>query len=130
LTPHLSPGLSLLLVEDDEELAVIMARWATWVGASMDTTALGRTALALAAANRYDAVLLDLTLPDMDGSAVHESLVRLRPGLASRIILLTGGAVHEASEAFLQRVRCPVLLKPFCLEVLARQIAGLDSAAA
>lgn len=130
MTPHLSPGLSLLLVEDDDELAVIMSRWATWVGASMDTTALGRTGLALAAANRYDAVLLDLTLPDMEGSAMYESLVRLRPGLASRIILLTGGAGDEASDAFLHQARCPVLLKPFDLDVLARQIARLDSAAA
>ncbi len=130
LTPPLLRGLSLLLVEDDTELADVMTRWAAWVGATVDTAALGGTALTLAAARTYDAVLLDLTLPDMDGEAVYASLVGIRPVLASRVIILTGGPVSLASQAFLHRTRCPVVLKPFDLENLAQQIATLESAAA
>jgi CheY-like chemotaxis protein len=130
LTPSLPRGLSLLLVEDDHELAEVMTRWATWVGARMDIAALGSTALRLAAAKTYDAVLLDLTLPDMDGGAVYARLVGLRPALAFRVVILTGGAMCDATESFLQRTRCPVVLKPFDLDGLARQIARLDFAAA
>lgn len=130
MTPPLPRGLSLLLVEDDTELAAVMTRWAAWVGATVDTAASGGTALTLAAARSYDAVLLDLTLPDMDGAAVYAGLAKVRPGLASRVIILTGGAVSAASQAFLDRTRCPVVLKPFDLESLARQIATLEFAAA
>lgn len=130
MTPPLPRGLSLLLVEDDPELAIIMTRWAAWVGATLDIAASGRTALTLAEARGYDAVLLDLTLPDMDGAAVYASLVRVRPALASRVIIFTGGAVSPASEVFLHRTRCPVVLKPFDLESLAQQIATLEFAAA
>jgi DNA-binding NtrC family response regulator len=130
LTPPLPRGLSLLLVEDDADLTDIMVRWAVWVGAKMDTAALGRTALTLAAGRAYDAVLLDMTLPDMGGEAVYGSLVGLRPGLASRVVILTGGAVSDESQGFLHRTRCPVVLKPFDLEALARQIARLKFAAA
>jgi DNA-binding response OmpR family regulator len=130
LTPPLPRGLSLLLVEDDTELAGVMTRWAEWIGATMDTATLGRTALHLAAARTYHAVLLDLTLPDIDGETVYASLVKVRPALASRVIILTAGSVSEALQAFLHRTRCPVVLKPFDLEGLARQIAGLDAAAA
>jgi DNA-binding response OmpR family regulator len=130
LTPSLPRGLSILLVEDDTELGAVMTRWAGWVGASMDTATLGITALALAAVKTYDAVLLDLTLPDMDGSTVYARLVGVRPALASRVIVLTGRAVSETSEAFLRRTGCPLVLKPFDLEVLARQIARVNFAAA
>jgi two-component system OmpR family response regulator len=130
MTHALRRGLSLLLVEDDTELAEVMARWAAWVGATMDTAGLGSIALALAAAKTYDAVLLDLSLPDMDGERLYARLVGLRPALASRVIILTGGAVGQASQAFLYRTRCPVVLKPFDLESLARQIARLEFAAA
>lgn len=130
LTPSLRRGLSLLLVEDDAELAGVMTRWAAWVGATVDTAALGATALTLAAARSYDAVLLDLTLPDMDGGTVYASLVGVRPRLASRVIILTGGAVSLASQSFLDRTRCPVVMKPFELESLARKIAALEFAAA
>jgi two-component system NtrC family sensor kinase len=130
LTPLMPRGLSLLLVDDDADLTDIMVRWAVWVGATMDTAALGRTALTLAAVRAYDAVLLDMALPDMDGEAVYGSLVGLRPGLASRVVILTGGAVSHESQGFLHRTRCPVVLKPFDLEALARQIARLKFAAA
>jgi CheY-like chemotaxis protein len=130
LTPHLLRGLSLLLVEDDLALASVMSHWATWVGASMDTASLGAEALALTAQRSYDLVLLDLTLPDMDGSEVYARLVEVAPGLASRVIILTGGAVSVSARSFLARTSCPVVLKPFDLESLAREIVTLNCAAA
>ncbi len=129
MTPHLPRGLSLLLVEDDVDLAEVMRRWAVWVGVSMDAASRGGDALRLVMEKSYDAVLLDLTLPDMDGPAVYERLVELCPILAPRIIILTGGAVNGRSKTFLEGTSCPVVLKPFDLISLARQIAQVDRAA-
>jgi len=126
---HLPHGFSLLLVEDDLELAAVMHRWATWVGVSMDAAARGADALRLVMARSYDAVLLDLTLPDMDGPALYDRLVDLCPILASRIIILTGGAVNGRSRTFLEGTSCPVVLKPFDLVSLTRQIAQVERAA-
>jgi CheY-like chemotaxis protein len=129
MTPHLPRGLSLLLVEDDAELVTVMSRWAAWVGVSMDAAPRGADALRLVMEKSYDAVLLDLSLPDMDGPALYERLVELCPSLASRIIILTGGAVDGRAEAFLCGTSCPVVLKPFDLMSLARQIAQVDRVA-
>ena len=129
VTPQLPRGLSLLLVEDDAELAGVMGRWATWVGVSMDAASRGADAIRLVMEKSYDAVLLDLTLPDMEGSALYERLVELCPSLAPRIIILTGGAVNGRARAFLEGTSCPVVLKPFDLVSLARQIAQVDRAA-
>ena len=129
VTPHLPHGLSLLLVEDDAELVTVMSRWAAWVGVSMDAAPRGADALRLVMEKSYDAVLLDLSLPDMDGPALYERLVELCPNLAPRIIILTGGAVNVRSRTFLAGTSCPVVLKPFDLVTLARQIAEVDQAA-
>lgn len=130
MTSHLLSGLSLLLVEDDPALATVMSHWAKWVGAAMDTASCGAEALSLTAQRPYDAVLLDMTLPDMEGWAVYARLVEVSPALASRVIILTGGAVSEAAKSFLARTSCPVVLKPFDLHNLAREIATLNCAAA
>jgi CheY-like chemotaxis protein len=129
LTPHLLRGLSLLLVEDDSGLAGVMTRWAEWLGATIDTAGLGGHALLMVTEKRYDIVLLDLTLPDMKGDAVYAQLVEACPALASRTIILTGGAMSTEAKAFLKGTRCPVVLKPFELESLARQIVTLNRAA-
>lgn len=129
MKPHLPSGLSLLLVEDDPELARVMNRWATWAGVSMDAASLGCDALRLVVEKSYNAVLLDLTLPDMDGPTLYERLVELCPVLQPRIIVLTGGAVNVRARKFLEETRCPIVLKPFDLASLARQIAEVDRAA-
>ncbi len=129
MIPLLPPGLSLLLVEDDLELADVMHRWAVWVGVNMDAASRGADALRLVREKSYDVVLLDLSLPDMEGPALYERLVEFCPSLAPRIIILTGGAVSGQSRTFLEGTSCPVVLKPFDLVSLARQIAQLDRAA-
>jgi CheY-like chemotaxis protein len=127
--PHLPHGLSLLLVEDDADLAGVMGRWAAWVGVRMDAASRGADALRLVVERSYDAVLLDLTLPDMDGPTLYDRLVELCPILAPRIIILTGGAVNGRGRTFLEGTDCPVVLKPFDLVSLARQIAQIERAA-
>lgn len=129
MTPYLPLGLSLLLVEDDQELAAVMRRWAAWVGVSLDVASRGADALKLIVEKSYHAVLLDLSLPDMEGAALHDHIVELCPLLAPRIIILTGGAVNGPGRTFLEATDCPVVLKPFDLMSLARQIAELDKAA-
>ncbi|MEO8089481.1 MAG: response regulator [Gemmatimonadales bacterium] len=129
VTPYLPPGLSLLLVEDDLELADVMRRWAAWVGVSLDVASRGAEALQLVTGKSYDAVLLDLSLPDFEGSDLYDAIVALCPTLASRVIILTGGAVNGQARTFLEGTNCPVVLKPFDLLSLARQIAQLDQAA-
>jgi hypothetical protein len=65
----------------------------------------------------------------MKGEAVYAGLVKACPDLASRVIILTGGATNGEAKAFLRSTHCPVVLKPFELENLARQIVTLNRAA-
>ncbi len=82
----------------------------------------GAEALAALAAGEFDAVLLDLELPDMDGIAVVEAL-RAKGGATPPLIVVTG---HDAAGV---RARClaagirEILSKPYRAEELAAAIA-------
>jgi signal transduction histidine kinase len=60
----------------------------------------------------FDAVLCDLMMPGMDGTAVYEAIVRNHPQMAERFALLTGGAFTPATKRFVDSGDVAVLAKP------------------
>ena len=60
----------MLLIEDFEPLARSLAQGLREAGYAVDTSGDGEEGLALAEANPYDAILLDIMLPKLDGLAV------------------------------------------------------------
>jgi DNA-binding response OmpR family regulator len=80
--------MRVLLVEDHAPLAENVAEYLTLHGFEVDFAYDGATALQLATAHSYDAIVLDLTLPKLDGIEVCR---RLRQDLAvpAAILMLT-----------------------------------------
>src|SRR5215216_2938357 len=70
------PTMRLLLVEDDEKLARGLARGLTREGYAVDVAHTGDDALRRAFERQYDAVVLDIMLPGMDGFSVCTELRR------------------------------------------------------
>ena len=64
----------ILLIEDDRRLAEMLSEYLGEAGFSVSVAGDGRTGLARLAAEPYDALVLDLTLPDMDGLEVCRQL--------------------------------------------------------
>ena len=64
----------ILLVEDDPRLAEMLSEYLGQVGFSVAVAPLGGTALECLSETEYDAVVLDLMLPDMDGLSVCREL--------------------------------------------------------
>lgn len=64
----------VLLIEDDSRLAEMVKDYLGQSGFSVQIAGSGAEGLALHGQNRYDAVLLDLMLPDMDGLEVCRTL--------------------------------------------------------
>jgi nitrogen-specific signal transduction histidine kinase/ActR/RegA family two-component response regulator len=80
---------------------------------------------ALAHGQRYDAILCDLMMPDVDGVAVYDHLAQHRPELLPRLAFLSGGAFTPRTRTFLDQVAHQVVEKPVSREALLRVIAGL-----
>jgi hypothetical protein len=109
-------GRRVLLVEDNpvnQEIALaVLAPSALRVSVAGD----GAEALRVAAATDFDAVLMDLHLPDMDGFEITR---RLRAaGLQAPVLALTASAMNEEKAQCQQTGMAAVLTKPCDPEVL------------
>lgn len=81
----------------------------------------------LLADDDFSLVLCDLSLPDLTGVDIHARLVREKPDMMKRFVVMTGGAVSSESRQFLDRYQGPVLHKPFTLtqvEALIQDLVG------
>jgi two-component system copper resistance phosphate regulon response regulator CusR len=116
--------MRVLLVEDDARMAESAERFLRNAGFAVDVAPDGATALSLAAVNPYDAVVLDLGLPDMDGLAVCRRL-RSQPH-QPRILMATARDAVESRIAGLDMGADDYLVKPYALgELVARLRAVL-----
>jgi two-component system, OmpR family, response regulator len=109
----------VLVVEDDVKMAAAIRRGLRFEGIVVDLAEGGDEAIRLAGATEYDAVLLDVMLPDLDG---FETCRRLRSqGVWVPILMLTARDAIEDRVRGLDTGADDYLTKPFSLaEVLAR----------
>ncbi len=113
----------VLVVEDDTRLAQMIAGELRMAGYEVHQAASGAAALELAFRERFDAVLLDLGLPDMDGLEVARAL---RQNGGPAILAVTArGALEDRVEG-LYAGADDYITKPFSmLELRARLHAHL-----
>jgi DNA-binding response OmpR family regulator len=109
----------LLIVEDEARIAEILRSALARAGFAIDAVGLYGEAEAALAANPYDAVILDLGLPDGDGLALLKK-VRARGNMVPVLVLTARDAV-EQRVAGLDSGADDYLIKPFAIsEVIAR----------
>ena len=110
--------MKILIIEDELKTIEYLKRGLSEQGYSVDTATDGLDGLHLASTEDYDAVILDIMLPGLDGISILKSL---RPSNSTPVILLTAkDAVASRLEGF-QAGADDYLVKPFSfLELLAR----------
>ncbi|MBD1202951.1 MAG: response regulator transcription factor [Rhodobacteraceae bacterium] len=86
--------MRIMLVEDDRPLAEALTTLLLAAGYAVDTVHDGASAEALGAVERFDLVILDLNLPEMDGLAVLRAM-RARSDDAAVMILTARGAPED-----------------------------------
>jgi two-component system, OmpR family, response regulator len=111
--------MRILVVEDDVKMARLLRRGLGEDGLEAEIAATGETALRMAAEGDYDAVILDLMLPGIDGVTVCR---RLREaGAALPVLMLTARGATDDRVAGLDAGADDYLTKPFVFaELLAR----------
>ena len=83
----------VLLVDDEEEFISALSERMETRGIKVDTAASGKEALKRVEGGTYDAIILDLQMPEMDGIETLKLLQAKNPDL--QIILLSGYATLE-----------------------------------
>ncbi|HEY6004419.1 MAG TPA: PAS domain S-box protein [Anaeromyxobacter sp.] len=102
-----------ILVIDDERL--VRKALVRMLSRVHDVTAVGSAAEALRridGGERWDAILCDLMLPDVDGVGFYEALAARRSDAIAHLAFVTGGAFGERATAFLAVHHVVTLSKP------------------
>jgi DNA-binding response OmpR family regulator len=115
-------NLSLLLIDDDVELCRLIGLYLGKAGFRLTCSANGRDGVTEAISNAYDLVLLDVTLPVLDGFAV---LHQVRRSSTIPIIMLTSRSMATDRLTGLNSGADDYLCKPFDPEELVARIRAV-----
>jgi len=121
-------SVTVLLIDDDQEFLDILAERLTIRGMEVTTMSSGRAALDLARTTWFNAIVLDLQMPDLDGLQVLEQLIAFNPG--QQIILLTGHATVSKGVQAMKLGAADVLEKPVDIRQLVEKIHAVSAASA
>ncbi|MGR9114668.1 MAG: response regulator transcription factor [Gammaproteobacteria bacterium] len=116
--------MHLLIVEDNLDLAIELADYFESQGDIIDAAADGVTGLHLAVVNRYDAIVLDLNLPGLDGLELCRRL-RQESDEWVPILMLTARDTVADRIAGLELGADDYLVKPFSLKELKLRIHSI-----
>ncbi|HEV8381892.1 MAG TPA: PAS domain S-box protein [Gemmatimonadales bacterium] len=108
-----SDSLRVLVVDDEASVRVSLQRYLAGKGHQVETTASGEDALVRLKGTKYDAVILDMRMPDLSGEQLFERLRSNDPSHAERVIFTTGDLVNEQMRRFLDGTGRPCVSKPF-----------------
>ncbi|MEZ5419776.1 MAG: response regulator [Vicinamibacterales bacterium] len=102
----------LLVVDDESLLAEIIGRMLS--AHDVRTLSDARDALALLdRGERFDVLLVDVTMPHMSGVAFYQAVRERHPELAPRVIFMSGGVFEPEVEGVLARLPNRRIEKPF-----------------
>ncbi|MEL7538694.1 MAG: response regulator transcription factor [Pseudomonadota bacterium] len=112
---------SLLLIEDNHDIAAMVCDFFEARGYTMDYAADGVTGLHLAVTGSFDAIILDLMLPGIDGVEVCRKL-RNEAARDTPVLMLTARDTLEDKIAGLEAGADDYLVKPFEITELEARI--------
>jgi len=122
----LSPS-RVLLVEDDDTVGEGLTFLLGLDSIEVEVAENGESAIRAVQDESFDLVILDVGLPDIDGTRVYDEIARLRPRLP--VIFSTGHADRSKVEALLTRPNVAFLHKPYEGATLLSTIRRVMSAA-
>ena len=116
-------SVRVLVVEDDAKLGPLLRRGLGDRGSAADLAATGEEALWMAQAHQYDAIVLDLMLPGLDG---FQTCTRLRDaGVWAPVLMLTARDAVEDRIRGLDSGADDYLTKPFSIAELRARLRAI-----
>ena len=115
---HINRKYRVLVVDDEESNCIVFVRALQLLGYEAESAENGLLALECLKRTKFDVMLLDLKMPEMDGEAVLASIRTLYPEL--EVIVLTAHATLESAIGAVKAGAVDYLLKP-------QKIANIDA---
>jgi signal transduction histidine kinase/CheY-like chemotaxis protein len=107
------PGQTILVTEDEPDLASILTKILEAEGHRVETAPNGVQALVKLGQGRFDLIVSDIRMPELDGPGLYGEVARRHPELLPRFVFLTGDILSPETSEFLARTGAARLAKPF-----------------
>ncbi len=104
---------AFLVVDDEADVREALAEILAGSGHRVAVAASGREALERMAWERFDVVLTDIRMPDLDGRGLYREIERRWPERTAQVVFVTGDTLTSALRAFAEESGRPVIEKPF-----------------
>ena len=115
--------MRLLVVEDDKKLGSYMVKGFQEAGYAVDHSGDGEEGLIMATGNEYDAAIIDVMLPSLDGLSLVEELRRQKSNIP--VLILSAKASVDDRVRGLQKGGDDYLTKPFAFAELVARVQAL-----
>lgn len=116
---------AILVVDDEPGIVEMLREVFSSDGHAVETAKDGLEALDRLAGRSFDAILVDLKMPGLDGPGLYREALRRDPAAARRMVFMTGDDMGEQSRNFLEELGARALSKPFDLAAVRRAVAGV-----
>ncbi len=106
-----APG-RVLIVDDEADVSEMLSEILSLDGHEVDVACSGNAAMRLIARHRFDVILSDMRMPDVDGPGLYKRIRNAYPDLVERMIFITGDSLGPTIGSFLSETGLPHLEKP------------------
>jgi PAS domain S-box-containing protein len=103
----------VLVVDDEPEIADLIRSMLEGEGFDVVTAESGAVALEMLAEVRFDAIVSDVRMPELDGAGLWRAVRESWPTLARRMLFVTGDTLSPQARQLLDESGCGSLDKPF-----------------
>jgi signal transduction histidine kinase len=124
-----TPRGRILVVDDEPIVCFSLERLLSTEGEVVALTSARQALASVQSGERYDVILCDLMMPEMDAPVLYDEIRAVSPAQAERMVFVTGGAFTVRAREFLESVPNPRLGKPFDVDALVELVrARIDAA--
>lgn len=120
-------SMNLLIVDDEPDVLSALEDILVLQGHDVCAVSSGADALTALGTGKFDGILSDIKMPDMNGEQLFDEIQKLYPYMVSRIVFITGTDLSPNTGDFLEACDCPYLGKPFAPEEVYDLLQSLET---
>ena len=118
-------GRRILVVDDEPTILDLFVEILGAAGYNVDTADNGVEAAQKVRNSRYDVVVSDVRMPQMNGIQLYDEILAVRPELADRVLFVTGDLIDPDTVAFVERIGATTIAKPLEIQQVLRAIEAV-----
>ena len=110
--------IRILIIDDEENILTVLRKALQREGYETEAVLEARKGLNILSSSEFHLVLCDIGMPRMNGIEFYREIEERFPGMADRILFMTGEILSPSIQEFLQEQHVSIIAKPFDLSAL------------